>query len=145
MQGLRNAARRRPWLVCGLVLAALIAWLFSDALFSSKVLGAQDVLLLQTPFAESHIASVPRASNQDLSDAIYQMEPDMLFARDAVRHFQLPVWSPWIGAGEPQLAMEQHAIFYPINLIAVVFPFWQSLEWLAGLKIIPAQSLGTAK
>jgi len=142
VQGLRNAARRRPWLVCGLVLAALIAWLFSDALFSSKVLGAQDVLLLQTPFAESHIASVPRASNQDLSDAIYQMEPDMLFARDAVRHFQLPIWSPWIGAGEPQLAMEQHAIFYPINLIAVVFPFWQSLEWLAALKLLAA-GLGT--
>jgi Bacterial membrane protein YfhO len=142
VQGLRTVAARRPWLVCGLVLAALIAWLLSDALFSSKVLGAEDVLLAQTPFAEAHIASLPRVSNMDLSDTIYQMHPDMLFARDALRHLQLPVWSPWIGAGEPLLATEQHSILFPINLIAVVFPFWQSLEWLAALKLLAA-GLGT--
>ena len=111
-------------------------------MFSSKVLGAEDVLTQQTPFAEAHIASPPRVSNQDLSDTIYQMHPDMLFARDALRHWQLPVWSPWLGSGEPLLATEQHAILFPVNLLAVVFPFWQALEWLAALKLLAA-GLGT--
>jgi hypothetical protein len=142
VQGVRKFAARRPWLVCGLVCAALIAWLLSSALFSSRVLGAQDILLGQTPFREQHIAAPGRVSDPDQSDTVFNMQPDMLFARDALRHLRLPVWSPYIGSGLPQLATQQTAILYPANLLVVLFPFWQSLEWAAALKLLAA-AIGT--
>ena len=130
---------RRPWLSCAVVLAVLVAWLFSAALFSSKVLGAQDILLFQTPFAEAGIATnLGEPSNEDLFDTFYQMQPDMLFAGKAIRNLDLPVWSPWIGTGEPLLATQQHAIFYPINTLSAFLPFFHSLEWLAALKLLVA-------
>jgi membrane protein YfhO len=136
-------ARRRPALLGGVAIAVLVAWLLSAALFSSKVLGAQDVLLFQTPFAEAgKPAAAVRPSNGVLFDTFYQLQPDMLFARDALRHLHIPVWNPYVGTGEPTWATQQHASLFPINLVAIVLPFWQSLEWLAALKLLAA-GLGT--
>jgi hypothetical protein len=118
------------------VIALLTCWLFSAALFSGKVLGGDDILLFAPPFHPP--AGQVRPENPYLFDSAWVFHPDMLEARAQLRHFQLPIWTAYQGAGEPLLATQQAAAFFPLNWIADIFPFWQSLEWIAFLKLFLA-------
>jgi hypothetical protein len=132
--------RRRRLALGALVLAVAVAWLFSASLFSGKVLGGDANLLFQLGFDKP--ADLTKPLNPYTFDAFYVFHPDMLEARDALRSFDLPSWTSHIGAGEPLLATQQHASLFPLNWPMVVLPFWQSLEWLAALKLFFA-GLGT--
>ncbi|HLH14607.1 MAG TPA: YfhO family protein [Solirubrobacteraceae bacterium] len=121
-----------------LALAALVAWMFSQTLFGGKVLGPEDLLLYQSPFAPADVPAHWTPSNDFLFDVIYNFHPDMQFARAAVRELSLPSWDPYIGAGEPLLATQQHAIFFPANWITILAPFWSSLAWVAAFKLLAA-------
>src|SRR3954470_18246803 len=126
---MRSFMTRRPLATCAVVLAVLTAWLFSASLFSGKVLSAEDLLLVNgPPFAVP--PGLTHASNPLLFDAPWVLHPDMLEARRQLRDFQLPVWTTRIGAGQPLLVSQQNAALFPLNWIADVFPFWQSLEWI---------------
>lgn len=129
-------ALRRPDFWCVAVIAGACAWTFSATLFSDRILGAQDVLLYQAPFVKP--PELARPSNEGLFDTFYQFQPDMLEGREDLRAGRLPSWTPNQGAGQPLLATQQHALLYPVNWLASVLPFWQSLEWLAFLKLLLA-------
>jgi hypothetical protein len=126
--------------VGAIVIALAVAWLFSSALFSSKVLGGEANLLFQVGFDRP--ASLTQPVNPYTFDAFYVFHPDMLEARRQLRSLELPTWTTWLGGGEPLLATQQHASLYPGNWPMLVLPFWQSLEWLAALKLFTA-GLGT--
>lgn len=119
------------------VLAIAVATLLSSSLFSGRILAAEDVLMFQSPFAPALAPHSP-PSNQFLFDTFYQLHPDMLFARDALRHGHLPTWNPYQGGGDPLLASQQHAMLSPLNWLLTIAPFWQSLEWVAALKLLLA-------
>ena len=144
MAGIRNVARRiaalaarRGSITACLVVALAVCALLSQALFSSRVLGADDLLLFQSPFAPA-LQPDAKPSNEFLYDSYYQMHPDMLVVRDAFRSGHLAAWSPYQGGGDALLASEQHAMLSPFNWLATVAPFWQSLEWLAAFKLFAA-------
>ena len=124
-------------LVAALVFAATLVGLLSSSLLTGRVLAAEDVLDFQSPFAPA-LAPHHQPSNLFMFDTFYQMHPDMLFVRDALRSGDLPTWNPFSGGGEPLLASQQHAMFSPFNWLASIAPFWQSLEWLAFLKLLAA-------
>jgi hypothetical protein len=123
------------------LLCALVLWLFASVLLTGRILGPQDLPLYQSPFGPTETPHVP-PSNPFLFDAVFQFHPDMDVARAELRHFQLPLWTPYQAAGTPLLATQQNAIFFPINWLAIVFPFWHSLGWIAALKVLAA-AVGT--
>jgi hypothetical protein len=128
---------KRPLATSIAVLAVLCAWLFSASLFSGKVLAPEDLLLANgAPFSAP--AGYTHPSNPLLFDAAWVLHPDMLEVRRQLRDFNLPIWTRTTGAGQPLLASQQNAAFFPLNWIADVFPFWQSLEWVAALKVLLA-------
>src|SRR4051794_9922124 len=130
-----TTARARS--VLALAIVALVAcWVFSSALFSSKVLAGDDLLLFSPPLQAP--AGQPRPPPPQLFDSAWVFHPDMLEAREQLRQFALPTWTPDQGGGQPMLGTQQAAVFYPLNWISDVFPFWQSLEWVAVLKLILA-------
>ena len=134
---MRAFVTKRPLATCIAVVAVLCAWLFSAALFSGKVLAPEDMLLLNgAPYSAP--AGLHQPSNPLLFDAAWVLHPDMLEARRQLRNFHLPIWSPMIGAGQPLLASQQNAALFPLNWIGDVLPFWQSLEWVAALKVLLA-------
>jgi hypothetical protein len=133
----RAFVTKRPLATCIAVLALLCAWLFSATLLSGKVLAPEDMLLLNgAPYSAP--AELTHASNPLLFDAAWVLHPDMRAARRQLRDFQLPIWSSMTGSGQPLLASQQNAALFPLNWIADVFPFWQSLEWVAALKVLLA-------
>jgi hypothetical protein len=128
----------RPGLVATAVLLMAIGWLLSASLFSGNVLAGEDTLLFQTPFYVNKPAALTRPGNQLLYDAFYQLHPDMLVARRDLRAGHLFSWSPYQGAGDPLLASQQNAMLSPFNWPLTIFPFWQTLEWAALLKLLAA-------
>ena len=76
-----------------------------------------------------------RPENPLQFDSAYVFEPDGLAVREALRDGRLPVWSPDLEAGWPLLATQQSAPLFPLTWIGVVFPYWESLAWIAVIKL----------
>jgi hypothetical protein len=120
------------------LLFVLAVVLFAPATLGGKVLSASDLPLASAPFA----AGGPVAQNPLQFDAAYVFEPDGLQVRAALRDGRLPTWTPWLSAGRPLLAAQQSAPLFPLTWIGVVFPYFESLAWIAVLKLVLA-GLGT--
>ena len=55
-----------------------------------------------------------RTVNWDTGHAFY---PNMYFAGNMLRNFDLPLWNPYLFTGYPAYANIQSANFYPINFL----------------------------
>ncbi|HEU0024048.1 MAG TPA: YfhO family protein [Thermoleophilaceae bacterium] len=126
----RAAARLGP----AILFALLALILFAPAVVGGKVLSGGDALLFHTPFADIDHPFTQR-SNAAISDAMWVFNPDQLQVRDALRSGRLPIWTPELSAGRPLLAAQQSAPLFPLNWLAVVFPYWESQVWIAVLKL----------
>jgi Bacterial membrane protein YfhO len=120
--------------VPALVFAVLAVVLFAPATLGGKVLAASDLPLYAAPFTQP--AGKPQNPLQ--YDAAFVFEPDGLQVREALRDGHLPTWSPWMSAGRPLLAAQQSAPLFPLTWIGAVFPYWQSLAWIAVLELVLA-------
>lgn len=87
--------RRRTWLIHTLFLLALVLLYFWR---------------LVTPLAKDRAIFIE-------SDFNLQFYPWLTFVYDQWRHLRLPLWNPYINAGQPGLADIQLAALYPVNLI----------------------------
>lgn len=127
---------RRPWLGAIAIFAALAGVLLFETLAGGKVLSANDRLQFAPPLASERPADLERPSNPALADPVHFMHPDLFAAREAVRGGEMPLWNPYIQGGRPLLASQQAGALYPLNSPAYVMPFWDSLGWLAALKLL---------
>jgi len=50
------------------------------------------------------------------------------FAADSLRHGHLPLWNPFVYAGEPFLAGFQSAVLYPLNVVFLVLPLVRAVN-----------------
>jgi Bacterial membrane protein YfhO len=133
---LANAARPLAPAAIPFVLAVV---LFAPATVGGKVLAASDLPLFHAPFPPQ---PGMEPQNEIQFDSANVFEPDGLQVRSALREGRLPVWTPWISTGRPLLAAQQSAPLFPLTWIGVVFPYWESLAWIAVLKLTLA-ALGT--
>jgi hypothetical protein len=111
---------------------ALALVLFAPSVVGGKVLSANDLLLGSPPFERPANFEV---SNFVLQDPPYVFYPDQLEVREALRSGRLPVWTGGVSAGRPLLAAQQSAPLFPLNWIGDMFPYWESLVWIAVLKL----------
>lgn len=136
--------RPPPWLAAWgapvAVFTAVAIVLFAPAAGGGKVLSGSDLLLFSPPFPPQPAGA--RYENQLQYDAAYVFEPDQLQVREALRSFSLPTWTSRLSAGRPLLAAQQSAPLFPLNWISSVLPYWESLVWVAVLKLVLA-ALGT--
>jgi hypothetical protein len=130
------AARRLAPIALPFILAVV---LFAPATVGGKVLSASDLALFSPPFRQPP-GTAPENPLQ--FDAGYVFEPDGLQVRRALRDVRLPLWTPWLSTGRPLLAAQQSAPLFPLTWIGVIFPYWESLAWIAVLKLTLA-ALGT--
>ena len=105
------------------------------AVLGGKVLAPEDLLMFRPPFAALRPPTLLHPSNFLLQDAVEVFHPDLEWVRGMIRAGHLPLWDPNIFAGEPLLATQQTAMFFPTTVLAYVLPFWSSLGIIIVLKI----------
>jgi hypothetical protein len=102
------------------------------------VLSPADMIYATPFFADYAPPGFARPSNATLSDQPYQFVPWRYIAWRALRDGRLPLWDANSLAGKPFLATQQHALFYPINVLLTVLPFGQTFGWSAFLRLLIA-------
>lgn len=78
-------------------------------------------------------------TGSDLLDLHY---PFKVALSEAVRHFSLPLWNPYLSLGFPLFAEGQSGPLYPPHLLLTLFPPYLALNWSIILTFIIA-GLGT--
>ncbi len=142
LRRLRGYLVAHPFVLVGLLLAALALVLVYPAVLGGRVLGPEDSLLFNAPLASVRPASLLHPSNYLLTDAVEVFHPDLEWARAVVRSGHLPLWNPYIFGGWPEVASQQTAPLYPLTMLVYVLPFWPALGVIAVLKLVIA-GLGT--
>lgn len=123
---LRNQAGllRKTW--PAVVMLLLVVVFFWPVTFEGKVLSGSDILLYSyEPWNAAASITPPgaRPDNPELSDPVFSYVPNMTFALEVLRRGGMPLWNPLRMCGSPQLGDGTTAIFYPLNLLFLLFPF----------------------
>jgi O-antigen/teichoic acid export membrane protein len=139
---LLRAITRRD-LLAGLILLILPLLLFWPVTVGSKTLLPVDNLFAYEPWAsyrDQYQIGLPH--NQLLSDLVLENYVWKKFIRESLAAGQIPLWNPYILAGQPFLANGQHSALYPFSVIFYLLPlskaygwFTVSQLWLAGLAM----------
>jgi Bacterial membrane protein YfhO len=124
----------RPTLAAAAVYALLSLTFVGQGLLPGWTLSGSDMLYSNVPWLEERPADVRGlGSNFELTDSALVFQPFLQHTRAELPH--LPLWNPQISAGRPYLANAQSAIFSPFSWPAYVLPFWNSLAFVAALKL----------
>jgi Bacterial membrane protein YfhO len=117
------------------VAAAILAYLFRDALLHGHVLGQADVLFDFLPW-QTYKPVGSRIHNRLLGDIPTVFYPFLFHAREIVRGGAFPLWSSATAAGQPFFAAFQTALLSPFTLLHYVLPFPASLTADAAARLL---------
>jgi hypothetical protein len=135
--GVLDRVRQRPVLAASLLYLILALALFSPAFAPGRTLSAGDSLWAAVPWAAEKPASVPGlGSNQEQQDATVQFYPALHLTRESLP--DIPLWDPHMLSGRPFLGDPQGAVFSLFSVPTYVLPFWDSLAFVAALKVFVA-------
>ncbi|OGH16043.1 MAG: hypothetical protein A3C30_00695 [Candidatus Levybacteria bacterium RIFCSPHIGHO2_02_FULL_40_18] len=73
-----------------------------------------------------------------ITDPVRQIIPWKMLAIDNLSNLTLPLWNPYEMAGKPLLANFQSGIFYPLNLLLLIKPYF--ISWTIFIIIAPLLS-----
>jgi hypothetical protein len=118
----------------GLALVAMPFLIAGKAMLTGAVLAPVDIAYGAYPFkalrAEVGIEGV---RSPILADVVLQNIPWQVAARDALAEGRLPRWNPYLLAGEPLLAAQQHGVLHPATWIGFLLPPPQG--WTLGMAL----------
>lgn len=124
-------------LVFGLL--ALLIIFFWPVILGGRTLLPLDNLFTDQPwkaFAAQFGIRIPH--NELLSDLILQNYVWKSFIIEALKSRQLPLWNPYILAGQPFLAAGQHSALYPLSLIYYALPLVKAYGYFTVLQLLLA-------
>lgn len=114
---------------------------FHKAVFSGYLLSPVDVACTVDVVWNEVCGDVTAAHNGLIgSDQAAQFYPWRVLVRDLFRQGVVPLWNPYSYSGYPLLANAQSAIFYPINLVAILIPLQYAFTFKAVLLLFIATS-----
>jgi len=120
-------------------LLALLIIFFRPVILGGRTLLPLDNLFSDQPwraFAAQFGIDVPH--NGLLSDLILQNYAWKHFIVQAFKSRQLPLWNPYILAGQPFLAAGQHSALYPLSLIFYIVPLVKAYGYFTVLQLLLA-------
>lgn len=109
--------RYKPFLpvILILLLPSLLLW---KIFFLKYVLLPADVLSIWKPW-KVHFEKIEYV--HFITDPIMQHYPWRVYTANAIKNGEFPLWNPYILSGHPFLANAQSAIFYPFNVLFLLF------------------------
>jgi hypothetical protein len=117
----RPFARPLPDLVAVGVVAALILILFWQFVLLGQIPTNADWLPQFSPW-QSLDHPPPLPHNPEVGDSIAQLYPFRAYTAESLKNGLIPLWNPYIFAGNPYLANGQSAVFDPFGLLFLLFP-----------------------
>jgi hypothetical protein len=123
-----------------LALAVLPLLFIGRALATGRVFAPLDIVFSGDPFAplRSEYGIPARARTPLLSDVVSSMIPWHQAVRESVADGRLPLWNRFVLAGEPLLAVQQHAALHPGSWFALLLPAPQAWTFLMALRLLIA-------
>jgi hypothetical protein len=131
-------ARRWEALQVFLLLLALLAIFFGEALFTGRKLLPADIAYLDPVFRSQAPPGFTQPHNVLLYDQAYQSYPWRVQTAQALSQGSLPFWNPYIYCGSPLLAEDQPAVFYPLNLLSYALPPQDAVLFTALARLLVA-------
>lgn len=130
-------SRQPDLLVVGAL--ALIAVGFCGRFLVGDPLLPADALYSAPPWsAFAAEQGVTQVHNELIADLILQNYSWKRFLAESYRNGQLPLWNPYLFAGQPFLAAGQYAALYPLGLLFVVLPVAAAYAPFAALHLFLA-------
>lgn len=119
-----------------LLLLFIVAGIFFYQFFLGKIPFPGDLLISEyNPWKTySFLGFAPGGfpNKAQYFDVLRQLYPWRVLAIESFRNFHIPLWNPYNFAGTPFLANDQSAVWYPFNLLYLLFP--QTVAW--GMLIV---------
>lgn len=112
-----------------LFLCLVFAFFYKFFLWQNLPIPSDTIVGLYHPFRDFYAADYPNGipfKNFLITDPVRQIYPWKDLIIEALRGFSLPSWNPYEMAGKPLLANFQSGVFYPLNFILFVKPFFAS-------------------
>lgn len=100
---------------------------------------ADTIVGLYHPYRDLYAKDYPRGitfKNFLITDPVRQQYPWKQLVVSLIKKYELPLWNPYIFSGSPLLANFQSGVFYPLNIIFFIFPFYFSWTGLIILQPI---------
>ncbi|TAH52437.1 MAG: hypothetical protein EYC68_06585 [Chloroflexota bacterium] len=102
---------------------ALAVLFFAPVLFSNATLVPFDNLYRFPPWsASAQQNGVTQAYNPLLDDLVLENYAWKSFINESIRAGEIPLWNPYILAGQPFLAAGQNAALYPLGIVFYIMP-----------------------
>ncbi|HEY84389.1 MAG TPA: oligosaccharide flippase family protein [Chloroflexi bacterium] len=123
------------------ILAAVILFLLPLILFAPVTLGSKTLLPADNRFTFEPYASfaaelgVEQPHNLLVSDLILENYVWKDFIREAIAKRELPLWNPYIFAGQPFLANGQHSALYPFSILFYTLPLEKAYGWFTVIQL----------
>ncbi|RIK23984.1 MAG: hypothetical protein DCC52_12775, partial [Chloroflexi bacterium] len=128
--------RSAKWLDAAAILFFLLLALvfFAPVLFGNQTLAPFDNLYRFPPWrAFAAQNGVTQAYNPLLDDLILENYAWKSFINESLRAGELPLWNPYIFAGQPFLAAGQNAALYPLSVLFILLPLTAAYAAFAAL------------
>ena len=113
-----------------LILILVICFFVSPFLLKGLLPIPSDTIIgLYHPFRDSYAKNYPNGipfKNFLITDPVRQIYPWKELVVDNLFKLSLPLWNPYEMAGKPLLANFQSGVFYPLNVIFILKPFYVS-------------------
>lgn len=120
-------------------LCVLISFFGYQASKSLYPIPSDTIVGLYYPFRDLYSNTNPNGipfKNFLITDPVRQIIPWKSLGLSSLSGFSLPLWNPYEMAGKPLLGNFQSSVFYPLNLILFIKPFYLSWSLFIYLQLI---------
>lgn len=119
------------------IFVAVFVFFYPFFLKNSLPIPADTIAGLYYPFRDLYSATNPNGlpyKNFLVTDPVRQQYPWKNMAIGMMKRQTLPIWNPYEMAGTPLLANFQSSALYPLNILLIIFPFYNSWSWFIVLQ-----------
>jgi len=110
---------------------------------AGRVMAPGDLLLIMEPWQHPARERFPefRRPQNPILDGIQQFYPWRKFAGESLRRGLIPLWNPYVLSGNPFVANNQSAVFYPETWLHAVMSTDRALGWATALHFFTSGAL----
>ncbi len=123
----RRRARLAFWGGIAVLLLCTVAY-FWRPLLTGRIAAPLDMVFDKNPWYAAPPEGFQHLQNGMMEDIAFEFYPIRQLAWSEWRHGRVPLWNPAILGGVPLLGADQYAVFDPLNLLTLPFPF--PVSWL---------------
>lgn len=138
---MKKILKQKDFIFLGVILFSVFVFFYPFFLQNKVPIPADTVIGLYNPFRDLYVQEYPNGipyKNYLLTDPVRQQYVWKKLSIDMYKKGQLPVWNPYEMAGKPLLANFQSGVFYPVNFILFLQPFFMSWSIYILLQLILA-------